>query len=342
MRGKITKAAVDALRPGDALADTEVKGFVARRLPSGVVTYGLRYRAGGKQRWLALGLQAASRRIRPGGLPERVGEVADHRDPAAERKAERAEAKGAGANTVDALLDSFLERHVRKNLRSAEEVERIFEKYVRPRIGAEAVSEIRRGDVVGMLDAIEDGNGPVMADRVLAWVRKAFNWHASRDDSFVPPIVRGMARTKPTERARKRILADDEIRDVWAALDDLEAPAAFSGLVRALLLTAQRRDEVADMRWEEIDLKAKTWVILGARRKGGEHVVPLTDMVLQLLGKPKRKGYVFSTTAGKKSFSGFSKCRQALDEAVTALRKKEKRAPISERWDAARSTPHRP
>ena len=86
------------------------------------------------------------------------------------------------------------------------------------------------------------------------------------------------------------------------------------------------------MRWEEIDLKAKTWVIPGARRKGGEHVVPLTDMVLQLLGKPERVRALFSTTAGKKSFSGFSKCRQALDEAVTALQKKEKRAPISERW----------
>ena len=56
MQAKITKTAVDALKPGDMLADSEVKGFVVRRLPSGFVTYGLRYRANGKQRWLALGL----------------------------------------------------------------------------------------------------------------------------------------------------------------------------------------------------------------------------------------------------------------------------------------------
>jgi len=56
VQGKITKASVDALAHGEFLADTEVKGFVVRRLPSGVVTYGLRYRAGGKQRWLALGI----------------------------------------------------------------------------------------------------------------------------------------------------------------------------------------------------------------------------------------------------------------------------------------------
>ena len=95
MRGKITKAAVDALKPGDILADTEVKGFVARRLPSGVVTYGLRYRVAGKQRWLALGLHGRST---PDGArkaaKKRVGEVADDRDPAGEREAERGQGQG--------------------------------------------------------------------------------------------------------------------------------------------------------------------------------------------------------------------------------------------------------
>ena len=57
-----------------------------------------------------------------------------------------------------------------------------------------------------------------MADRTLAHVRKAFNWQATRDDGFVPPIVRGMARTKPKERARKRVLDDQELRDLWVAL----------------------------------------------------------------------------------------------------------------------------
>ena len=105
---------------------------------------------------------------------------------------------------------------------------------VRPRVGAKAVAGLSRRDVVEMLDVIEDKNGPVMADRTLAHLRKALNWHSARDDSFVPPIVRVLAGTRPTERARKRILADDEIRDVWAALNALEAPAAFPGLVRAL------------------------------------------------------------------------------------------------------------
>src|SRR5262245_26700389 len=216
MYGKITKAAVDTLKPGEFLSDTEVQGFVVRRLPSGAATYGLRYRVPGKQRWLSLGIHGditpdMARRL----AKSRIGAVADNRGPVQERKDAFTKAKEAAANTVDGVLDAFLGRHVRKNLRRAFEVERTLNKYVRPRIGAKSIYEVRRRDVVDMLDAIEDENGPVMADRVLAYTRKAFNWQASRDDSFVPPIVRGMARTKPAERARKRILEDDELRDMW-------------------------------------------------------------------------------------------------------------------------------
>jgi integrase len=171
-------------------------------------------------------------------------------------------------------------------------------------------------------------NGPVMADRTLAYVRKAFNWWATRDDSFVPPIVRGMARTKPTERARKRVLDDDEIRDIWAALEMTRLPAPFPSLLRTLLLTAQRRNEVARMRWEEV--ADNTWSIPAERRKNAQaHTVPLTGTVLRLLGKPQKSGFVFSTMGGTKPFSGFGKAKRALDETITALRKDEGRTMMS-------------
>src|SRR5204863_8372745 len=122
-----------------------------------------------------------------------------------------------------------------------------------PRIGKKSIYDLMRRDIVEMLDTIEDENGPVMADRVLAHVRKAFNWQAARDDQFSPPIVRGMSRTKPTERARTRILADDEIQSLWATLASTEVPEPFSNIVRLLLLTAQRRTEVGRMHLEELD-----------------------------------------------------------------------------------------
>ena len=155
--------------------------------------------------------------------------MADARDPAAEQVQARTKAKAEAVSTVNLLLDGFVERHVRKNLRAADEVERVFDVYVRPRIGAKSIYQLRRSDVVDMLDAIEDENGPVMADRTLAHVRKAFAWHATRDDAFNSPIdSRHGTPHKPRERARKRALDDQEICDVRKALDAPDpTPRAF-------------------------------------------------------------------------------------------------------------------
>jgi hypothetical protein len=103
-----------------------------------------------------------------GFAKKRAGEVADKRDPVAEREVSRAEAtkaRDAEAHTVDALLDAFMSRYVRKNrLRGGDEVERVFKRYVRPRIGKKPILEPHRRDVVELLDTIEDQNGPVMAE----------------------------------------------------------------------------------------------------------------------------------------------------------------------------------
>src|SRR5690348_2388578 len=161
MQGKIIKTSVDAMQPGDLLADTEIKGFVARRLPSGTIQYGFRYRnAAGRQRWHALGTHG---NITPDGARQlakkRAGEVAEARDPVQER----ADARKVSSNTVDAVLDQFLARYVRgeKPLRSADEIERAFKVYVRPRIGSKPIYALERSDIVKMLDEIEDGHGPV-------------------------------------------------------------------------------------------------------------------------------------------------------------------------------------
>jgi integrase len=181
-----------------------------------------------------------------------------------------------------------------------------------------------------MLDKVEDKAGRVMADRVLAHLRKAFNWQAARDDEFKSPIVRGMARTKPKERARKRVLTDDEIRDVWSALASAEGlPECYSRFIKSLLLCMTRRNEAADMSSAEID--GDLWTIPGERYKNKlDHVIPLTAQVRALMGdKPKGlKGnawFIFSTTGGAKAFSGFSKCKKALDAEIAKLRKAERR-----------------
>jgi integrase len=198
--------------------------------------------------------------------------------------------------------------------------------YVRPRIGIKSIYELQRSDIKTMLAEIAKEHGPVIADRVLAYVRKAFNWQMIGDDNFKSPIVRGMARTKPKQRARKRILSDDEIREVWAAVETADVPTCYPAFIKYLLLTVTRRNEASRTNSAEID--ADMWVNPGSRYKTKlDHVIPLTEGARALIGsKPEGfKGnswFVFSTTNGKRPFSGFSKAKRALDAEIAAKRKK--------------------
>ncbi|WP_339033638.1 tyrosine-type recombinase/integrase [Bradyrhizobium symbiodeficiens] len=333
MIGKINTTSVEKLKPGERIADKEVRGFLARRLDSGAISYAYRYRVKGtnEQRLISLGIHGTITAEQARTFAKkRAGEVADGKDPKGEREESRTQAKLeklTEANTVGAILDKFEARYSSK-LRSGDQIKSSFERHVRPRIGAKSIYDLKRRDVVEMLDAIEDGSGAVMADRVLAHVRKAFNWWMVQDEEFKSPIVRGMARTKPKELARKRILADDEIRDIWSALDLMTEPACYPAYVRTLLLTMTRRNEAADIHASEID--GDVWVIPASRYKNKQdHAIPLSTAAKALL--PEGKAFLFSTTGGKKAFSGFSKAKAELDRLIAKARKAAGK-PAMPRW----------
>ena len=227
--------------------------------------------------------------------------------------------------TVASVLDEFVMRHVRNKyqpLRSAAEYESAFDRLVKPRIGGLGIYEIRRSHVVKMLDQIEDKNGPVMADRTLAYLRKSFNWYATRDDQFNVPVVRGMARVKPKERARTRVLSDYEIRSIWPVLGEL---GNYGALVRMLLLTAQRHNEVARMSHEEIGEEG-IWTIPAKRYKTKRaNFVPLSNAALAVVRAQQKLNdcnYVFPTRA-KTPSSRSGKSKAKLDKAVLAAMKKQ-------------------
>src|SRR5258708_12234449 len=96
------------------------------------------------------------------------------------------------------------------------------------------------------------------------------------DDNFKSPIVRGMARTKPKQRARKRTLSDEEIRDVWAALETADVPDCYPRFLKSLLLNATRRNESSMM--NSAELERDVWIIPGSRYKTKlDHAIPITD-----------------------------------------------------------------
>src|SRR6476619_6315921 len=180
--------------------------------------------------------------------------------------------------SVGAVLDDFIARYARNprqplRQRTGDDYESMFRRLVKPRIGRLGIYEIRRSHLIQMLDEIEEVNGPAAADRALACTRKAFNWFATRDDQFNVPVVRGMARIRPKQRARSRVLSDDEIRTIWPLLN---TAGTFGAMVKLLLLTAQRRDEVAGMAFSEIG-SDWTWTIPPERYKtGAANFVPLS------------------------------------------------------------------
>ena len=169
---------------------------------------------------------------------------------------------------------------------------------------------MRRSHVIKMLDRIEDENGPVMADRTLAYLRKALNWYADRDDQFNCAPSCAKARANPKERARRRVLSDEEIRIIWPVLGE---SGTFGALIKMLLLTAQRRDEVAQMSHKEI-AEDGIWTIPAERYKTKRpNHVPLSKAALAVIeAQPKIDDcdYVFPSRAGT-PFSGFGKSKAA-------------------------------
>ncbi|MCK1322920.1 site-specific integrase [Bradyrhizobium sp. 156] len=338
----ITKLKAPAKKPGAKaaprlwVADSIVPGFGVRVTDKGAKTFVLRTRypgeanAGRRELGKVGKIDLADARDKARAWLKLIAEGKDPAD--VEEQQRRAQVK-KGATTVNAVLDSFEKDHV-EGLRSGDQVKAAFTNHVRPRIGDRSIYDLKRSDITTMLNEIKAESGPVMADRVLAHVRKAFNWQMVQDDEFKSPIVRGMAKTKPKERARKRILADDEIRDVWAALEQIEQPACYPRYIRSLLLAMTRRNESAWMHTDEME--SDLWVIPGSRYKNKQdHVIPITPAIRELIGeKPagcaSNSWFVFSTTHGAKPFSGFSKAKKELDRHVDKIRKAEGRAPMKQ------------
>jgi integrase len=188
-------------------------------------------------------------------------------------------------------------------LRSAEVRQATLDRLVLPSLGARPISEIRRSEIIRLLDKIEDERGPEMAHKVLGLISKIMNWHASRSDTFKSPIVKGMGRSQG--KPRERTLTDAELAQVWKAC---EGP--FGRMVRFLLLTGARRSEASELRWEEIE--GRLWTLPAERNKVGVALTrPLSDAALELLG-PRTDGFAFTTT-GKHGISGFNNFKKDLD-----------------------------
>ncbi|MBN9505022.1 MAG: integrase family protein [Altererythrobacter sp.] len=208
--------------------------------------------------------------------------------------------------------------------------ERLLEQRVLPMLGQHPLSEITTPMVARLLTQLDKAGGPV--DETLKAIRGVFKFALSRGLFHGALPTTGMTNRQPPKKIT-RALADDELRSIWQAAGEQGWP--FGSVIRLLMLTGQRKNEIAGLAWDEVDLERKLIVLPKERVKNrkGAHEVALSEPAMEVLeaagaiydalhprpagGKPEpRKGLVFPSDTGETPISGWNKLKAALDRRV--------------------------
>lgn len=333
---KLTKTVVDRKSPEERdsyLWDTQLPRFGLRVTPSGAKIYLIQYRPKS-----APGFSANTRRITIGqhGKPWTIDRAREEarkllatvdlgRDPFLDRLDERAaeQAASAAADEIEkaaaarrrdnfaAVVKRYTDLRGKKN-RSWSETKRLLQFDAVPAWGERHIADVGRADVADLLDKIAQ-RSPAVSRATYAALRSLFAWCAERDLVERSPCEGLTAPARP--QARDRVLSDVELRSIWRACEPLGFP--FGHLVKLLMLTGQRRAEVAGMSLTELDLEAAVWRIPAERTKNAKaHEVDLSPQALAVLSQiPKTTGLLFPARGGGPA-RGFPATKRRLDELV--------------------------
>ncbi|WP_191058458.1 tyrosine-type recombinase/integrase [Geminicoccus harenae] len=305
----------------DALfADSSVRGLYIR-IQGTRRTWVLRYNANGKRKKLLIGEVAAiSLKDARTEAVKVLGQIRDGADPLADRKARAAAPKKM---TVGELVHRYLAIYAKPSQRPRTflETQRALATHIEPLHTIE-VDALTRRDLAERLLCIRQMSGPVAANRARAQVSALYAWAMGEGLATVNPVV-GTNKFNG-EKPRARTLTEGEMRLIWKAT---EGSSDYSRIVRLLLLTAQRREEVAAMEWSEISADGRTWTIPPGRAKNGRaHDVPLSVSAQTILATIERRdgrSHIFGRGAG--GYSGYSRSKVALDHRLATVRAEERR-----------------
>ena len=301
--------------------DSEVPGFGLRVRASGAKSWLCQYAVHGRTRKVTLGAPDV---VTVGAARQAAQKIMSAVRLGGDPAAEKAEAREHASNTVGTLIPAFLDRQ-RKRLkpRSMIETTRHLMKHAKPLHGQGMA--IDRRAIAQLLEGIERDHGAACSNSVRASLSALFTWAAQgghRDDNPVSMTARAVE-----NGARQRVLADDEIATIWAALDDA---SDYAALVRLLLLTGARRDEIARLRWSEVYLDMEPGAELirlpKERTKNNRpHDVPLSPQALAILkARQRHNGRDFVLGGHGKGFVDFSGARADFDQRLDGA--------IAQRW----------
>ena len=298
-QARLTATRVHSLKPGRRqrdVSDPECRGLTLRIEPNGSKTWLFRYKWRKQTVRLSLGAVSEYNSLRHArkAAGEHRAMIERGIDPRTARAPRRpapsislAAGRPSNPNSIEFLAHEFLERHVKPNRRQPAYVQRVLEHDVLPEWKGRDARTITPREVVELLDKIVARGSRVMANRTAGLLGQLFRFGIHRaivDDSPVKLLYRPGGREKPRERA----FSDEELKAFLGNLDDACRFQKLPHVLRLLLLTLQRRGELALAEWREFDFKAKTWTIPDAHAKSGKgHVVPLSAWAIEELQKLK-------------------------------------------------------
>src|SRR5215218_10452032 len=313
-RIKLTKSAIDTLPTLETDVvywDRGVPGFGVKVTPKGRKVFIVLYRIGGagsKLRKYTIGpygrvtlhqARAAAQKVFAAKL--------EGRDPAAEKKKAK---QRIVADRVEDLLKSFIEQRLSQN-RCAGEISRLLRREFGQPWTGKSIHEITKRDVVEVVAAIQQRGAPVAANKALKSIKTFLRWCVGRAILDQSPAEGVPLPTKQV--ARDRVLTDQELAQIIIAARKVDGP--YARIVELLALTGQRREEVAGMRWDELDLARCIWTLPKSRTKNAkEHVVNLSNESIDVLMRAEKRGPFVFSVLGTKPYNEFGRSKRRLDE----------------------------
>ena len=317
MKKRVTERYVQTLQPPAEgrleVGDDVVAGLWFRVTSKGIKSWSIRSRRDGQAVRFTLGSYpelglAMARQL----ALQQIGKIKAGHDPVNDRRRKRNASIRAKTESLSALLDLYVDT-ILATRKSGKTRARDLRRDLKPLLGRPA-SLIQRSDLTALIDR-KTVTAPISANRLVGYAKPFWRWMHER--GYIDENVASELSKPSPETVRERFLDDVELVAVWRACGQTGFP--FGPFFKLLLLTAQRRGEVLEMRWGEIDFDKACWTIPGSRTKNGaEHIVhlsaPAQAILRDLGGDSLAEGLLFTTT-GVTPISGISKAKARLDKA---------------------------
>jgi integrase len=314
---KLTAAAGARIEHYDAIVPQlylRVAG-ATERSPDGRKNFGMIYRFAGKQQRLnfgafpQIGVKAAREAAR-----RALDDLAHGRDPAAPRIA-------AKLHTFGTVYEKFYRRLERRGASRSylDGTRTAIGRYVLPVWSERPIASLTKGEVAALVEEISDNGKPSQANHVLAVVKRIVDFAVDQDFG-IEVSVAARVKMPSREKKRTRVLDPAELSAIWRLAGTLGYP--WGRYLRLLMLTLQRRTEVAQLPWSELSFDGTAWNLPVERSKKNDqpHCVPLSAPAQAILAEcPRHSKFVFVTSwSGTGAIAGFSKFKRQLDAALGA------------------------